>query len=386
MTRIALFSSTLWRGAVQRMFLNLADGLRAAGHEVDVVTCHVDGDGPPVAAAPIVLDAGWTRRRWMRRHKRRFVPASTPRLATYLRERRPQALLAGGMYANLAAVWAGAWAGGGTRVVLSEHTHLSSSLFHPARGAKPVFRLAAPASYRRAQAVVGVSAGVSCDLVSLLGLSPERVFTLPNPVVTGELEKQLHAPLDHAWFAPGAPPVVLAVSALRVQKDLPTLLRAFALLRRRRRARLLVLGEGNQRTKLERLARQLGLDGDVSLAGHVKAPLAYMQRAGVLALSSVYEGLPTVLIEGLLAGCPIVSTDCPAGPSEILDRGRFGTLVPVGRHRQLAAALEHALAAPHDPEPGRRRARFFSASRSVAGYEQLLVGRHSHDDAGSVAR
>jgi glycosyltransferase involved in cell wall biosynthesis len=149
-----------------------------------------------------------------------------------------------------------------------------------------------------------------------------------------------------------------------------------------RPARLIVLGDGKERAKLEALVRELDLAADVALPGFVINPLPYMKRAAVLVLSSVYEGLPGVLIEAMACGCPVVSTDCPSGPAEILDRGAYGKLVPMGDDTALAEAILATLEAPPDRDRLRARAALFSEDDKIDQYLQVLQaavsssGRH----------
>ena len=179
--------------------------------------------------------------------------------------------------------------------------------------------------------------------------------------------------MDHPWFAPGSPPVVLGIGRLTTQKDFPTLLKAFAQVRAVRKARLMILGEGRDRQALEVLARELGVASDVDLPGFVLNPFPYMVRASLLVLSSAWEGLPGVLIEAMACGCPVVSTDCPSGPSEILDGGAYGPLVPVGDDGALAKAILSVLEMPPDPERLRARAALFSVERATDQYLQVLL-------------
>jgi glycosyltransferase involved in cell wall biosynthesis len=168
--------------------------------------------------------------------------------------------------------------------------------------------------------------------------------------------------------------VVLAVGKLKRRKGFSTLLRAFARLRARRDARLIVLGEGEERPHLETLAAELGIRDAVDLHGFADNPLAYMARSDVFVLPSEWEGLPTVLIEALVCGCPVVSTDCPSGPAEILDHGRYGTLVPVGDEEALADAILATLAQAPPAALLRERASMFDVERSAACYLELLRG------------
>jgi glycosyltransferase involved in cell wall biosynthesis len=178
--------------------------------------------------------------------------------------------------------------------------------------------------------------------------------------------------VDHVWFGPDEPPVVLAAGRLRASKDFGTLLEAFARVRRTRTARLMVLGEGGEREALARQARRLRVDGDVEFPGFVANPFAYMARAGVFVLTSRYEALGNVLVEALACGCSVVSTDCPVGPAEVLDGGRYGRLVPVGDVEALAGAIAAALDSPDAPERLEKRAADFSAGRIADLYLEAV--------------
>ena len=156
-------------------------------------------------------------------------------------------------------------------------------------------------------------------------------------------------------------------------KDYPTLFRAFRQVSRNSDVRLVILGEGSWRRRLEKLTRKLGLQEKVSLPGWVTNPYSFMRRASLFVLSSKLEGLGNVLIEAMACGCPCVSTNCPSGPSEILDDGRFGPLVPVGDDSALAAAMERVLNSPPDKNALLARAQEFSLDASVDQYERLIL-------------
>jgi glycosyltransferase involved in cell wall biosynthesis len=170
--------------------------------------------------------------------------------------------------------------------------------------------------------------------------------------------------------------VIVATGRLAPQKNFPLLLQAFALLRRQRPARLLILGEGRLRPQLEALIAELGLGEDVALPGFVTNPYAAFARASLFVLSSDYEGLGNVLIEAMACGCPVVSTNCPSGPAEILEGGRLGELVPVKDAAALSAAMLRALDTPRaSADALRRRGAYFSQERSAERYLELLFGQ-----------
>ena len=206
-------------------------------------------------------------------------------------------------------------------------------------------------------------------------MARERVHTIYNPVVTGDLDRKAREPVEHPWIGGDGPPVILAAGRLSAQKDFSTLLVAFARLLTRRPARLVVLGKGKRKPRLVSLARRLGVAEHVDFPGFADNPYAFMARASLFVLSSWYEGLPTVLIEAMACGCPVVSTDCLYGPREILEDGKHGPLVPVGDAEALAAAMARTLDAPPRPEALRERASFFNAARAIDRYEELLLGQ-----------
>lgn len=295
-------------------------------------------------------------------------------LTRYLRERQPQALYAVGDRGNLLAVTARAGCRVGTRVVAGLQVAAEPRRL-PERTGKRRARLAARLIHRavrRADRIVACSRGVAADWARAARIPAGRITTIHNPVVDPGLPARAATPLDHRFFdGEGALPVVLGAGRLVEQKDFPTLLRAFALVREREPARLVILGEGEERERLEGLAASLGLSGEVDFPGFVENPYAYLARAAVLALSSRWEGLPTILIAALACGCPVVSTDCPFGPSEILEDGAWGRLVPVGDPAALADALVATLREPPSREGLRERGRSFSVERAALEYARL---------------
>ena len=197
-----------------------------------------------------------------------------------------------------------------------------------------------------ADRVFCVSEGVARDMAQILQRPLSELPVLPNPVVTPELERLSHAPVDHRWLQADQPPLVLGVGRLSRIKNFPLLLRAFAKARRELAMHLMILGEGKQRPELLRLARQLGIAEDVELLGFQANPYPYMRGADLFVLSSSWEGFGNVLVEAMACGTPVASTDCPSGPSQILQGGRYGALVPVDNDDALARAILTSLRHP----------------------------------------
>ena len=201
-----------------------------------------------------------------------------------------------------------------------------------------------------------------------------RVQTIYNPFDLARIAQLAVEPLDHPWFAPDQPPVLLAIGRLNEAKDFHILIRAFAQLRQQRAARLVILGEGELRPALEELLVQLGIGADVvQLPGFVANPYAWLARCSLFVLSSRREGLPGALIEAMACGVPVVSTNCLSGPDEILEGGRWGRLVPVGNVDDLAGAIAATLDTPPEVRPNvRLRAADFEQACAVDAYLNML--------------
>ncbi|HYC31549.1 MAG TPA: glycosyltransferase [Gemmatimonadales bacterium] len=338
---IAFFLPTVRGGGAQRVVVNLIQGLVDRRRPVDLVLATRTGvflDQIPPEVRIVDLRAG------------RLIRSLVP-LTRYLKRERPRVVVSSMSHANLIALWAARLAGTGTPVVATVHNTMSQSTQGLGRLGGVLEPRLLRAFYPWASSIVAVSEGAADDLARTSGLRRERVSVVYNPVITPEMMAMAARRPDHPWLAPGAPPVILGVGRLTAQKDFPNLIRAFAALRARREARLIILGEGEDRPLLEALIASLGVAHDVSLPGFRPDAMAYMASSALFALSSAWEGLPTVLIEAMAAGARVVSTDCPSGPREILQNGRLGRLVPVGDSGALAEAMERTLAEAALPVP-----------------------------------
>lgn len=296
-------------------------------------------------------------------------------LRRYLKEVRPDVVLSALTYTNLIALWARRLAGVPIPVVVSERIAFSVHMKHEGRHRGWRWRFVLPAvghAYRASEGIVAVSDSVARDLGDHTQICRKNIKTIYNPVVSRTLYQLAAKPFHHPWFESGLPPVILAVGRLIPQKDFQTLIRAFAMLRARPQVRLIILGEGKQRGELESLAQDLGVADDVEMPGFVSNPYQYMAQAGVFVLSSRYEGLPGVLIQALACGCPVISTDCPGGSAEILERGRYGHLVPVGDDEALRDAITSVLDNPPDRNELIKRASLFSVERASQQYLDYL--------------
>ncbi len=358
--RIAFFLPTLAGGGAERVALNLLKGMLERDISLDLVLANAEG--PYLEQVPDrvrIVNLGTSG-----------VIKAIPALAKYLKENRPVGLLAHMNHANIAAILARDLAGVKTKLVGVEHDTLSASKSKLRRS-----KLLPPMMkwlYPRADAIVGVSQGVSTDLDCELGFQAGTVKTIYNPVIDRDTISKAEAPLEHPWFQAGSPPVFLAVGRLSPQKDFLNLIQAFGLLRQHQHARLMILGEGEMRSELEAKIDMLGIGEDVSMPGFVQNPYAYMSHATAFVLSSRWEGLPTVLIEAMACGCSVIATDCPSGPQEILAAGKYGLLVPIENATALADAMAKTLDHPVSRACLIERGMYFSNERAVAEYLKLF--------------
>jgi glycosyltransferase involved in cell wall biosynthesis len=298
-------------------------------------------------------------------------------LARLLRRSQPRALIASQTGGINIAVLARAIGAVDVAIIAVQHNVLSQvcrqSKSWQMRNIMPMLvRL----FYPMADHLVSVSRGAAADLATMAGLPDDGIAVVPNMPLSTDVAELSGLPTECPWLDNKETPVILAVGGLRPVKDHEMLLRAFALVREMRPARLVILGRGepSRLDQLGRLARQLEVQDDVLFAGHQPNPFAYMARADVFALTSQHEGFSNVLVEALACGCPVVSTDCPYGPREILDGGSYGHLVPVGDHRAMASAIVGMMCGRGGfaKEKLQRRAAEFSVDVLVGRYLSLL--------------
>jgi glycosyltransferase involved in cell wall biosynthesis len=361
--RIAVFLPSLAGGGAERVMLNLIEGFLQEGINVDLLLAQ--NEGPYLEKVPqgaTLVDLHASRVRY-----------AIGGLKEYLQRNRPVGLLSSMDHSNAIALLARGLARVPTRVVATLHTTMSVTMQGKPFWRRMVMPQILRLAYRRAHAVVAVSVGVADDASRITGFPRERIKVIYNPVVTPELYVKASESLNHPWFNIEEPPVLLSVGRLTKAKDYGLLIRAVEKVRQSRPIRLIILGEGEERPSLEELIASLGLQDSVALPGFVPNPYAYMRNVALFVLSSRWEGLPTVLIEAMAVGVPVVSTDCPSGPFEILKGGKLGPLVPVGDLSSLASAILQGLEKKvhYSRDLDLRR---FEKEQAVQSYLKLLRG------------
>ncbi|MGD8430478.1 MAG: glycosyltransferase [Ectothiorhodospiraceae bacterium] len=371
--RIALVGFGTNAGGIGKVMLNLINAMAARGVPVDVLMPRVEGPD---------LERLDTRVRRLAIGK---GVGAVLALARYFRESAPEAVICNKERANRDVVLARMIARRRVRVVFRVGTNLSVHLARRHIWQRGIKRLQIRLVYPRADLIAANSHGVADDVIRVTGVPTERVTLLPNATVPGDLAARAGEPVEHPWLSTGEIPVILAVGRLTRAKDFPTLIRAFARVAADRPCRLIILGEGKERAALRQLAVDCGVDSLVELPGYRVNPYAWMSRASVFVLSSAWEGMPNVLIEALACGTPVVATDCPYGPREILEQGRYGPLVPVGDEAAMADAIRWTLDDPLEARQLRVAAHPYSAAGAAEAYLHALLPEAVAEDVGEVA-
>jgi len=332
--KFSFFSPYYGDGGVATATTRLAEQFSVRGHETDLVT--FQHDSPFLEESPFrVVDLNAKR-----------TATSVFGLVRYLRRERPDVLLSTHYYANVVSVLAVRLSGTSPHLILTERLHVGTVLRDSDRLKDRVLLRLMQATYQRADSVVTVSEAAADDLSELVGIPRSSVKAIYNPTLVNEVFDAADHPVNHPWFEDESKTVLLGVGRLAPEKDFETLLRAFDAFRGDSDVRLVILGEGPERPTLEDLASELGIEDSVDLHGFVDNPYTFMRNADLFVLSSQLEGMPNVLVEALALGTPVVATDCPSGPRELLDGGHGGELVPVGDDTAMAEAIRTQLANP----------------------------------------
>jgi glycosyltransferase involved in cell wall biosynthesis len=359
--KIAMFLPNLTGGGAERVAVHLANGLADRGYAMEFVLgqavgVNLAGVSPKVRIVDL---------------RAAHITTVMLPLIRYLRRERPDVLFSHLDHVNVGALFARCLARVPTRVVPVLHTTNSVALANDRSLRVLILRMAMRWLYPWASKIVAVSRGAADDMIDMTGVREDMVRVIYNPVIMPHIRQMAEERPSHPWLAPGGPPLILAVGRLTEPKSFATLLRAMAILRKKRDCRLLILGEGEDRPQLERLIRELQLAEIVSLPGFVDNPYGYLANCSLFVLSSAWEALPTVLIEALALGAPVVSTNCRSGPAEILHDGKYGRLVPVGDSKALAEAMETTLVQGRSPVPS-EILQPYMADYAVEQYCQLI--------------
>lgn len=288
-------------------------------------------------------------------------------LLKYLRGQSRLTLLSNATKYNIISVWASALCSAVAGLHLIEHNVLEPRI----SGVRHILPPLVQIHYPFADSVIGVSSDITNDLISNHGLDPRLCMKVENPVDIDRVTTMAEDEVEHRWFMDDIP-VIVGVGRFVDFKQFSILLAAFHTLRKRIEARLLMVGGGPLKDDLVQQCRYLGIQDHVDFLGFSDNPYKYMRRADLLAHSSWVEGFGLVLVEALACGTPVVATDCPGGPSDILNDGEYGELVDVGDPRGLAEAMARTLSDPPDSDRLVERARYYDVEKVADRYAEVI--------------
>ncbi len=353
MRKICILLPDLRGGGAERLNILLANYWHSSGIKVEVVLMKKQGRLINLLSPKISIIDLDTKK----------IRNTIPRIVKYLKQSRPDVVLSAMWPLTSAAIIAWLFSGKIGKLFTSDHIMLSIECMKNIVIPLPLLAFSLKTTYRYADGIIAVSLGVKKDLCNISGLSENKVKVIYNPVSQAREIPYISISERKKLWGSDFCYNILAVGSLKLQKDYETLLKAFSLMSSDISAKLVILGDGPLRTDIEKIILQLGLQKKVVLHGFCLDPYPWYLTADLFVLSSQWEGFGNVIVEALECGTPIVSTNCPSGPSEILENGKYGTLVPVGDYIKLSNAMAGSLKQEHDKFLLRKRADDFSVSR-----------------------
>lgn len=359
--KIGLFFGSFEGGGAERMMVNLAKGLAEKG--IDITIYVVNSTGPYLKEVPENIPIKSFDAKY-------GVKSIVPKIRKVLKNDGLTAFISTQMHINSAVGIAAIGLKIKPRIIFREANTPSQIINSRIEG--QIYKWC----YSFADHFVAVSMGVKQDMVKYFSLAESKVSVIYNPAIDESIYDKMNEEVDHPWFIDSAIPVIIGVGRFAPQKAFEDLVDAFIFVSKQREARLVILGKKNEGSDyfkmIQKKIHDSGFKDDIALLGFVDNPFKYLKRADIFVLSSKFEGLPGVLIQAMACGCPVVSTDCPSGPREILNNGEFGKLTNIGEHVELGKAIIETLKS--DPNKGKleQRASFFSVDNSSKSYLELI--------------
>ena len=359
--KVAIFLPSLMGGGAEKVMVILANSLIERGISVDLVL--VNATGPYLKNVDSKVNV-------VNLDSARQITSLIP-LINYIKSQKPKIMLSVLTSANIIAIFARIFSRTSFKLVISERAVTSLAVKDNKLLIAKVFPFLMRLAYPFADAIVAVANGVKRDLIQNYKVPGNKIKVIYNPVVTDELISLSQEEFYHQWFQDNNVPVIVAVGRLTSQKNFKLLINAFAKVSEILDSRLVILGEGEMRGELEALVDDLNIGSKVELPGFAGNPYVWLKNASLFVLSSDYEGLPGTLIQAMACGVPVVSTNCPSGPDEILENGKWGRLVPTGNLSALETAIIQTLQDKKHPDV-KFRAKFFSIKNATDAYIEVL--------------
>ncbi len=301
-------------------------------------------------------------------------------LVRYFKTQKPDIFISAFPRVNVICILAKIFSGASVKIIITEHSVFSMlPVIAKTSFRRLIARFFMPAMvrflYPKADAIICVARGIASDLQKSVKTKND-IKVIYNPVINDGIYQLALEQVNHLWFVNQDIPVIVAVGRLVECKDYPNLFKAFKLVLKKKPTRLVILGDGPEKENLRNLVNQMGLSSSIAFLGFQSNPFKYMKQSSVFVLSSLQEGFGNVIIEAMACGVPVVSTNCPVGPGEIIENNKNGILVPVGNYQKMSDAilgiLNNLQLAKNLISSGKERAEFFSVNKSVAEYEKVF--------------
>ena len=357
--RIAIFMQDLKAGGAERMMLNLANTFSEFGKKVDLVIVRKEGHYLKLLSKKVNVVYLESRKTFL----------SLFPLIRYLRRSKPDVLLSTLVHVNIVAIIAKLLSFSKCKVFVRETNWIKAN--RSDRNQPFFFRFAyrfVRLVYPLADGVIAVSQKMADSLKSEEHIPDNKIHVIFNPVITSGVFSMAKERPDHPWFHEKSVKIILSAGRLAPQKDFPTLIKAFSRIKADNSCKLVIIGDGKEKGNLQNLIDSLQMNGKIDLAGFQSNPYSFMANCNLFVLSSLWEGSPNVLVEAMACGATVVSTNCPSGPDEILEKGKYGKLVPPGNVDELAAAITYSMQNPAYPSVMISRAELYSAKTSASKY------------------
>lgn len=358
--RIVLLYRSLDQGGVQRMMVSLANYLVAHDIDVTILLLRKEGEFIKIVDNKVNIES----------FKTDTYLSLLPQLVKKLKQGKYDLLFTATPSLNVVAIIASLIVK--VKVVISERSDPLKEFIGTRFGFYKLAYAFIPLLYRYADEIVCVSQGVANSLVKMAMISKSRIQVIYNPAYNPNSKLQVDEQVEHPWLLNKTIPVIISAGRLAKQKNFTLLINAFCILQQRRPLRLIILGEGPDESELKKLVEKLGITSSVDFVGFKINPIAWISKADVFVLSSLWEGFGNILIDALASRTTIVSTDCKSGPSEILDGGTYGYLLSDFTPLNMATYIEKALDAPFNKELLLSRASMFSTNIIMRDYEKVF--------------
>jgi len=367
--RIAIFIPKLNVGGAERVSVKLSNEFVSRGYSVDLVLSRAEGSYLDLVSDEVnVVDLESPSFPFF------SVMGSLLPLKRYLESNNPDVFISGLTHANVVALLSHRFSKVDSRIVVTEHNFLSKKVSSEEKFGIKMLPFLVKKTYRWADSIIPVSSGVCQDLSKITGINRSEMDVIYNPVYPNNIIEHTTEPVQDNWFTENECPVILSVGRLTKQKDFSTLIKGFKKVKNKRDVRLAIIGKGEKKDDIERMIERNSLNKSVKLLGYVENPFKYMAASNVFVLSSRWEGFGNVLVEAMACGTPVVSTDCPSGPSEILEEGEYGKLVPVGDSSALAQAIISTLDGDINSSKLKSRAKDFKVEKIADKYLEVILG------------